>query len=84
MDVVTFTDAQDDLAAVIDRVVDRRIPTAIARDRSEAVVMVPISEWQAREETDYLLSTPANREALLTSIAELNAGRGRERDLLTP
>lgn len=37
-------------------------------------------EGPAIDETDYLLSNPANARILEESIAELNAGRGIERD----
>jgi antitoxin YefM len=36
------------------------------------------------DDTTYLLSDPANREMLLRSIAELDAGRGVERGLIDP
>jgi len=34
------------------------------------------------DETTYLLASPANRAALMESIAELNAGHGVARELI--
>ena len=38
----------------------------------EPVVIVPLSGYTSLKETDYLLRSPANREALLDSIADLD------------
>jgi len=46
--------------------------------------MVSAAEWASIEETLYLLRSPANARELLASIAELDAGRGKERSLIEP
>ena len=84
MHVETFTNTRNNLKAVLDRVVDSRAPIKIARQRGEAVVMVAESEWDSIEETLYLLSSPKNAARLAASIAELDAGRGEEHDLIEP
>jgi antitoxin YefM len=48
------------------------------------MVVMPLSEWEGMKETLHLLSTPANAEHLRQSIAELEAGKGFERDLIEP
>jgi antitoxin YefM len=45
-------------------------------------VMISLEDYQALEETAYLLRSPKNARRLLESIAELEAGRGSERELL--
>jgi antitoxin YefM len=84
MDVVSYTEARANLKRVMDNVVDDRAPTIIARRNGRSVVMISLDDWNAREETDYLLSNPANAENLMASIAELDAGKGTERELLQP
>ena len=44
--------------------------------------MMSLEDYQAMEETTYLLRSPANARQLLESIAELEAGNGIERDLI--
>jgi antitoxin YefM len=46
--------------------------------------MVSASEWSSIEETLYLLQSPANAKRLLESIAELQAGKGEEHELIEP
>jgi antitoxin YefM len=84
MDSLSFSETRANLKAVMDKVVADRVPVAITRQRGEAVVMVSQSEWNAMEETLYLLRSPANAKELLESIAELDAGKGTERELIQP
>lgn len=54
------------------------------RENHEPMVILPQSEFEGLKETLYLLSNPANAKHLLDSIAELNAGKGIERELIDP
>ncbi len=84
MDVLTYSDARANLKGVMDRVVDDRTQVVITRRKAEAVVMVSLEDWNAMEETMHLLSTPANAERLRSSIRQLDAGKGKERELVKP
>ena len=82
MDVLNFSETRARLKAVMDKVVRDHAPVVVARKNGEAVVLVSLADWNAMDETNYLLSSRANREALLASIAELDAGKGEEHDLI--
>jgi len=84
VDVVTYTDARANLKEVMDRVIADRTHVVVTRQKSEAVVMVSLSEWNAMEETMHLLSSPKNAERLRASIQQMDAGQGKERDLVKP
>lgn len=84
MDVLTFSETRANLKSVMDQVVNDHSPVVVARKRGEAVVIVSLEDWNAMEATQYLLSTPANAQALRASIAELEAGEASERDLIEP
>jgi antitoxin YefM len=51
-------------------------PVVIKRKGKASVVMMSLKEYQAMEETTYLLRSPANARNLLESIAELEMGKG--------
>jgi antitoxin YefM len=82
MDVITYSDTRANLKAIMDRVVTDRVPTVVTRQKAEAVVMVSLADWNAMEETLYLLSSPANAKRLRASIKELEAGKGKPRKLI--
>ena len=84
MNVVNYSDARANLKAVMDGVTLDHVPTVITRQRGEAVVMISLSHWNSMEETDYLLSSPENARRLRESIAQMNAGKGVERELIEP
>ena len=84
MQTIGISEARANLKAVVDRVVADKAPIAITRQKGEGVVMISQSEWESIEETLYLLSSPANAKHLMDGIAELNAGRGEEHELIEP
>ena len=84
MQSLSVSETRANLKAVLDRVVADKAPIAITRQKGEGVVMISQSEWESIEETLYLLSSPANAKHLMDGIAELNAGRGEEHELIEP
>lgn len=84
MDVLTYSETRANLKAVLDRVVDDHVPVVVARRRTRSVVLVSLEDWNAMEATMHLLSTRANAERLLASIAEADAGLLEEHELFEP
>ncbi len=81
---VTFTDLRNNLASHLDKVEDDRDELIVLRQNHNPVVIVALSEWEGMKETLHLLSTPANAEHLLKSIADADAGKMTERELIDP
>ena len=82
MDAISYTAARANLAKTMEKVCDDHTPIIITRKREAAVVMLSLDDYQALEETAYLLRAPANARRLLEAIAELEAGKGKERELI--
>ena len=82
MDAISYTAARANLAKTMEKVCNDHTPIIITRKREAAVVMLSLDDYQALEETAYLLRVPANSRRLLESIAELEAGKGTERELI--
>lgn len=82
MKAITYTAARQNLAATMDKICEDRAPMMITRKRDQAVVMMSLQEFEALEETAYLLKNPANARRLLESIQQLEQGKARERELL--
>jgi antitoxin YefM len=82
MDAISYTAARANLSKTMEQVCNDHAPIIITRKRESPVVMLSLADYQAMEETSYLLRSPANAQNLLESIAELEAGKGIERELI--
>ena len=78
---ISYTSARGNLAKTMEKVCDDHAPVAITRKGEGAVVMMSMADYQALEETAYLLRSPKNAHRLIESITELEAGRGKSREL---
>ncbi len=82
MDTLTYSEARSKLANTMDRVCDDHAPIVITRKNSQSVVMMSLVDFQALEETAYLLRSPKNAKRLIESIVELKSGGGTSRKLI--
>lgn len=82
MDAITYSAARANLASTMDRVCNDHEPLIITRNGDQSVVMLSLEDFQALEETAYLLRSPANAKRLLAATAQLGAGKGTERELV--
>ncbi len=81
MDTISYTTARAHLAATMTRVCQDHEPLIITRSNAPSVVMLSLDDFNALEETAYLLRTPKNATRLLASIAQLESGKGTEQAL---
>lgn len=82
MDTITYTSARGNLAKTMEKVCDDHSPVVITRKASQPVVMMSLEDFEALEETAYLLRSPKNARRLLESIAELESGKGLKKELV--
>ncbi|MBI4770513.1 MAG: type II toxin-antitoxin system prevent-host-death family antitoxin [Chloroflexi bacterium] len=82
MNVVTVNEAKRNLDLLIAKVVSGAEPTIITTDTGRQIVLLPLDQFSAWQETAYLLSNPANAAHLRQSIAEAQQGKIVERELL--
>lgn len=73
--------ARQDLDGLLSRVIASPEPVVVNAPSGDGVVMLPLAEFSAWEETAYLLSNPANARHLRRSIDEARAGQVSPREL---
>ena len=71
-------------ASDLDRLEKEGGELVVMRGGHEPMVILPQSELEGLKETLYLLSNTSNAKMLLDSIAELDAGKLTERELIDP
>ncbi len=82
MQVVSLTEARNNLKSVFDAVYKDHDEVVIHRKGKENVVIIPFDEYNAMKETQYLFSSSVNKERLLSSLKELREDGGTERDMI--
>ena len=65
---ITYTQARNGLAKLLDQVTHNREVVLIQRRGEEEVAMIAASELKSLMETAYLLRSPANAERLLSAL----------------
>ena len=81
MNAITYTAARENLASTMDRVCEDHDPVIITRNRSQAVVMLSLDDYEALQETAYLLRSPANARRIFDSIKAAEQGKLVEREI---
>ena len=76
MTAISYTAARENLAATMDKVCEDHAPIIITRNRDQAVVMMSLEDYEALEETAYLLKNPKNARRIMSAITQLDAGTG--------
>ena len=81
INTITYTSARRNLPQTMDKDCDDHAPVIITRKAAKPVVMMSLDDYEALEETAYLLRSPKNARRLLESIVQLEADKGTEREL---
>jgi antitoxin YefM len=81
MNVLTYTSARANLAKTMEKVCNDHDTVIITRNKEQSVVLMSLEDYNALEETAYLLKSPTNAKRLAESIEQLEAGKGKIRKL---
>ncbi|WP_433551068.1 type II toxin-antitoxin system Phd/YefM family antitoxin [Micromonospora zamorensis] len=84
MRIVPYSEVRQNLAKMLDHVVDDAEEVVITRSGREAAVIVSLREYESLKETAYLMASPANARRLNEAVDELRDGGGEMRDLIDP
>jgi antitoxin YefM len=81
MKAITYTAARQNLAKTMEKVCKDHAPVIVTRKTTDSVVIMSLEDYEALEETAYLLRSPKNTRRLIESITQLEEGKGSERAL---
>jgi len=71
----TYTSLRQNLASVLDQVVDQQETVIVRRRGSRDVALIPASELAGLVETAHLLRSPRNARRLLTALHRAERGK---------
>jgi antitoxin YefM len=75
MDTISYSAFRSQLASTLDKVNDDHKPILITRQNGKPAVVISLEDFQAYEETAYLMASPKNAERLNQAIMEVAAGK---------
>jgi len=75
----TYTSLRQNLATVLDHVVDQQETVIVRRKGARDVAMIPASELAGLMETAHLLRSPRNASRLFSALHKANAGKLKPR-----
>lgn len=78
---ITASEARKNLFQLIEQVNDESTPVEIMSPYGNAV-LISLSDYEALEETAYLLRSSANAKHLIESLVEAEAGEHQEHSLI--
>lgn len=81
MEAVSYSHTRQHLADIMNKVTEDRAPVLITRQNGNSVVMMSLQDFNALEETAYLLRSPKNAKRLIASIEQLVTQGGTQREL---
>lgn len=82
MEAVNYSYTRANLTAVMDKVEQDRAPVLITRQKGEPVVLMSLADYNALEETAYLLRSPKNAQRLLNAVNALSTIGGTVHELI--
>lgn len=82
MKVVTYSDLRKNLSNTLDTVIDDHSPVLVTRQNNQTAVLISLDDFNAYEETAYLMSNPANAAHLMKSIAQAKMGKTHQHELI--
>ena len=81
MDAMNYTQVRKNFAETMNRVCDDHDPIIITRQNERPVVMISLEDYNAIEETLYLLKSPKNAMRLVQALADMQQGKYVEKKM---
>ena len=79
---MAYSNVRQNLAKSMEKVCDEHEPLIITRKNANSVVMLSLDDYNAMEETMYLLKNTANAQHLMASINEFEQGNYQKQELI--
>jgi antitoxin YefM len=81
MKSISYSEARENLAKTMNKVCEDHSPVIVTRKNANSVVLMSLEDFNAIEETAYLLQSPANAARLNESFEQAKKGQILKKDL---
>jgi antitoxin YefM len=80
MDTLSYSAFRANIASTFDKVNNDHKPVLITRQGGKPAVLISLEDFQAYEETAYLMASPKNASRLNAAIAEVETSKTQTRE----
>ncbi len=82
MKTMSYTSARNNFKSAMQSVCDDNAPLLITRKNADPVVMISLGDYDAIEETVYLLKSPKNAKRLMTALEDTKQKKYEKHNLI--
>ena len=82
MQAISYSSFRSNLASTLDKVNNDHAPVMITRQNGKPAIVMSVEDFNAYEETHYLMASPKNAERLNQAIVEISANITTEHELI--
>ncbi|MBT3347594.1 MAG: type II toxin-antitoxin system prevent-host-death family antitoxin [Thiotrichales bacterium] len=82
MEAITYSSLRSNLASVLDQVNDDHTPMMITRRNGKPAVVMSLEDFNAYDETAYLMASPRNSARINRAISDIEAGKSITHELI--
>ena len=77
MQTANYTDLRKNLKAYLDGVANNSEPLIVSRPSNASVVVIPLEEYNAIKETEYIMSSATMMRRIREAQEEMHEGKGK-------
>lgn len=81
MTIITSTEFRKDMAKYVRESSENKTPIYLTTQKQPTMVLIPLEEWEALQETQYLLASPKNQERLDKAVKDIRAQKYTAHDI---
>jgi antitoxin YefM len=82
MDVLSYSALRNNLASTLDKVNEDHVSILITRQNGKPAIIMSLEDFNAYEETAYLMFSPKNAERLNQAISEIETGKSTQHGII--
>lgn len=73
MSTISYSSVRANLAKTMELVCEDHTPVIVTRSNAEPVVIISLADFEALQETNYLMKSPSNAHRLVEAIDEIES-----------
>lgn len=82
MTIVTSTEFRKDMSKYVREANENKTPIFLTTQKQPTMVLIPLEEWEALQESNYLMASPKNKERLDKAVKDIRAKKHVAHDII--